>query len=189
MSIENNSSENFLEMLGTGCENLFGVSQSYGKTNSLISRVRSSLENGTLDMGSFNPDKGHVLVIGTTGAGKSNLMPGTPIEPNEEATKAMEEREKEEQRQECIRNQAIKQTYVDHAGDLSFIDDMVHYAKLTPYDTNIPKEKLIQLLFLLDDDVFFKGLRWGFEDTEVREDLYEWIEQNLEPVKSILEQN
>lgn len=131
----------------------------------------------------------HSLIIGTTGAGKTRILPGAPIEPNEDVIKAMEEREKEEQKQECIRNQAIKQTYVDHAGDLSFIDDMVKYAELTPYDTNLSKEKIVQILFLLDDDIFFKGLRWEFDDTEVREDLYEWIEENQEPVKLILEQN
>ena len=133
----------------------------------------------------------HTLVIGTTGSGKSQLLPGTPVEISEQqllARKAFLQQAAEQQAEdEQIRNRAMKQTYIDHDGDLTFIEEMVQAAEISPFGIEIPEDKLQQILFILDDSIFFGGLKWDFTDTEIRTDLYEWFEENQEQVKEILQ--
>lgn len=141
-----------------------------------------------------NPDqehKGHTIVIGTTGSGKTQILPGTPVEISDEellARKALRQQEEEQETEkERIRNRAMKQTYIDHGGDLTFIEEMVQAAEISPFGIEIPEDKLQQILFILDDSIFFDGLKWDFTDTEIRADLYEWLEENQEQVKEILQ--
>lgn len=135
--------------------------------------------------------KDHTLVIGTTGSGKTQILPGTPVEISEQqllARKAFLQIAAEQQDEnEKIRNRAMKQTYIDHDGDLTFIEEMVQESELFPFDIEFTEDKLQKILFLLDDSIFFDGLKWDFTDTEIRTDLYDWLEQNQEQVKEILQ--
>lgn len=136
---------------------------------------------------------GHTIVIGTTGSGKSQFLPGTPVEISEQqllARKAFLQIAAEQQAEnEQIRNRAMKQTYIDHDGDLSFIEEMVQAAEIFPFGIEITEDKLQQILFILDDSIFFGGLKWDFTDTETRDDLYQWLDENTDQVKEILQQS
>lgn len=141
-----------------------------------------------------NPDddKSHFIVLGTTGSGESQIIPGAPVEMSDaeinERRASIQEQQLKEQKQEQHRNKAIKQTYIDHGGDLSFIDESLKAADLIPCDSEISSDTLKQILFELDDSLFYQGLTWGFDDTEVRDDIYIWLglEPNLEKIKQIL---
>lgn len=43
-----------------------------------------------------------------------------------------------------------------------------------------------KIFYELDDGVFFSGLKWGFSDTEVRSELYQWFDSNNSLILNIL---
>ncbi|MFH7409806.1 hypothetical protein D9K79_10635 [Acinetobacter cumulans] len=137
-----------------------------------------------------NPDdnrSGHTIIFGTTGYGKSQFMSGVPIEYSKEELQEMKSEQDALEEQERKRNLEIKKTYIAHGGDVSFIDDIVKASELVPFDEKIPEDKLSEILFILDDGIFFQGLRWAFDDTEVRSELYQWLEDNQAKIKEILD--
>lgn len=128
----------------------------------------------------------HTIIFGTTGYGKSEFKPGVTIEYSEEELQEMKSEQDAKEEQEHKRNLEIKKTYIAHGGDVSFIDDIVKASELAPFGEKISEDKLSEILFILDDGIFYQGLRWAFDDTEVRSELYQWLEDNQAKIKEIL---
>ncbi len=144
------------------------------------------MNNGNLyDTNPDNASKGYTIVIGTTGYGKSVLPHGVLIEPSEEELKAEKAERDKDQEKERLRSQAMKQAYIEQGGDLTFIEELLQAADLVPFGNTVPDEKLQQILFILDDHLFFQGLAWGFTDTEIQSELGGWVDENQESIKQI----
>lgn len=128
----------------------------------------------------------HTIIFGTTGYGKSEFKPGVTNEYSEEELQEMKSEQDAKEEQERKRNLEIKKTYIAHGGDVSFIDVIVKASELAPFGEKISEDKLSEILFILDDGIFYQGLRWAFDDTEVRSELYQWLEDNQSKIKEIL---
>ncbi|MCT9375133.1 hypothetical protein KTJ07_19395 [Acinetobacter baumannii] len=85
-----------------------------------------------------------------------------------------------------IRNRAIKTTCLEFQGDLSFIKDILLASDDLVNIDNITEDILKKIFYELDDGVFFSGLKWGFSDTEVRSELYQWFDGNNSQILNIL---
>ncbi|UYF77380.1 MULTISPECIES: hypothetical protein [Acinetobacter] len=85
-----------------------------------------------------------------------------------------------------VRNRAIKTTYIEYQGDINFIKDILLASDDLVSNDNITEDMIKKILYELDDDVFFSGLKWGFSDTEVRSELYQWFDSNNSQILNIL---
>ena len=85
-----------------------------------------------------------------------------------------------------VRNRAIKTTYLEYQGDLSFIKDIILASDDLVNIDDITEDMLKKIFYELDDGVFFSGLKWGFSDTEVRSELYQWFNANSSQILNIL---
>lgn len=86
--------------------------------------------------------------------------------------------DKEEKVKENSMNTAIKMSYLENIADLeleselSVIYDSLHERNLGDLAS---MEILKKIFMLLPHSTFCDGLKWGFTDTVVRDDIYEFI--------------
>lgn len=60
--------------------------------------------------------------------------------------------------------------------ELNIIQDIL--GQFTNFEKQFSKEQLENFVKNLPEDILLEGLKWGFSDTEVREKIYSYIEQN-----------
>lgn len=142
----------------------------------------------------------HTMIIGASGRGKSVLLQAEAmrlgisyeelmrrLEPSEEATRQMKEREDEAARVEAARMQAVRDAYwkatpPDHH-DLACLHDALVCSALS----NEPTNEMVKALFMmLPNDIIGSAISWGFSDTEVRERVYAFINDTSTEVRSSL---
>lgn len=153
----------------------------------------------TTPMFLISPDnKNHTMIIGSSGSGKSVLLQAEAmrlgisyeelmrrLEPSEEATRKMKEREDDATRVAAARMQAVRDAYwkatpPDHH-DLECLHDALVCSALS----NEPTNEMVKALFMmLPDDIMGSAISWGFSDTEVRERVYAFIKDNSTEVRS-----
>lgn len=98
---------------------------------------------------------------------------GTSVGTNESDTL-----DKEEKVKENSMNTALKMSYLENIADLeleselSVIYDSLHERNLGDLAS---MEILKKIFMLLPHSTFCDGLKWGFTDTVVRDDIYEFI--------------
>jgi hypothetical protein len=134
----------------------------------------------------------HMIVLGSTGAGRSRLAEGLGLTPEEmaELLKPTPEQVAEAKRRQAAedaaatrRLQAVREavwsTRCGGNPDLDVLHDV-----LTCLDvSDEPSEQQQKALFdLLPADVIGLAIAWGFSDTEVRDSIYTFAEENLQSV-------
>lgn len=153
----------------------------------------------------FDPNKtyeGHYLVVGSTGTGKSTTLAtlaqslniqGKKFEikhPTEEeineAKKIRQEQEQERRNKEQQQLLKTKTTWIDNLDDYydlhSFQEATSHYLEIE----EVTDEQVYKIFLLIDGYLFGQGICWGFSDTEVRSNIWEWVEENKEEIERVI---
>lgn len=138
----------------------------------------------------------HTMIFGCSGRGRSVLLEslaaqqGLTVEelerrhaPTPEQQDAARRRQEDEVQREARRLAAVCQAYWDSTsedeGDLGILSDVLAIG----LDIEEPtRDQQKALLLMLPANVVGQGIAWGFSDTEVRESLYEFVEEHREEV-------
>lgn len=137
------------------------------------------------------------MIIGTTGQGKSALLMeevlrrGIPyeqlvkeLEPTLEQKERMKKMEEERHSREEARLQAVRDAYwaASNLDDLEFAT--IHDALVEFCEINDPTNTQSKAVFdLLPAGIIGGGIQWGFDDTEVRDNIYIFVRDNADAVK------
>lgn len=142
----------------------------------------------------------HTLILGATRRGKSRLLQTEAarlgisyeelerrLEPTDEQKEQMHMREEAEERKEEQRLQAVRQAVWDAWSDDEIAFSRIHDALVsTVMDKSPTEEQLKRVFMLLPATIIGRGVSWGFDDTEVGDDIYRFIEENEDAVQAKL---
>ena len=141
----------------------------------------------------------HHVIVGTSGKGRSMLLAAEAqrrgitydellesLEPSPEekaaANAAADIRREESRRKEEKRLHAVRNAYLENSEDdddlFSTLYDTVYNLKHHYGDQPLPRALLKEVLHLLPDLVIGNGIRWGFSDTEVRDDIWTYLHKD-----------
>ncbi|MGZ0002921.1 hypothetical protein [Burkholderia gladioli] len=144
--------------------------------------------------GDDSPD--HFMIAGTSGKGKSLLLQAEAarlgisyeelqrrLEPTDEQKEQIRMREeaderKAEQRLRAVR-EAIWDAWSDDEGAFSRLHDVL---VSTVMDASPSRAQLKAVFMMLPATIIGKGISWNFDDTEVGDDMYQFVEENKEAV-------
>lgn len=70
----------------------------------------------------------------------------------------------------------LKKTYLEHV-DSSELDS-IHDAIISICDLEPSKKAIEYLIYQLPTDIFGKMISWGARDTEIRESIWEYVEEH-----------
>jgi hypothetical protein len=161
---------------------------------------RRSRRDGTMTTPIFTTiedgDTYHTMILGTSGQGKSVLLQAEarrlgityeellqrmePTEGQKEQQRIHQEAvdQAEEQRLNAVREAFWQNTPAGHH-DLRQIHDVLGASDIVAEPT---ADQIKALFMMLPADIIGSALSWGFSDTEVRERVYEFVEQNKQTV-------
>lgn len=140
----------------------------------------------------------NTLIVGTSGKGKSVLLQQYALakgisydealaqsQPSEDQINAEKAVEELELSMRAVRMQATKNAFWES----SLIDSnefyVFHDSLIVLCGIQSPSDSQLKALFdLLPGGVFGRGIQWGFGDTEVRDEIWTYVEKNVELVKS-----
>lgn len=142
----------------------------------------------------------HLMIIGSTRKGKSMLLQAEAnrlgisydelerrLEPSVEQKEQMRLREEAEERKEEERLQAIRQAVWDAWSDDGSAFSRLHDAMVSTVMEDSPSQAQMKAVFMmLPATVIGLGVAWGFTDTEVGDDIYRFIEENEDAVRTTL---
>lgn len=80
-----------------------------------------------------------------------------------------------------------KELYGDSFMDSSNLSNIFYYLKEVVPDAQEDDVKFF--LFMIPNNIFFDGLNWGFGDTGVRENLYEYITEEADLIKEMIQKS
>lgn len=125
----------------------------------------------------------HFLIVGTSGRGKSSFG---DTEPTEEQRRASAERKAQAERKRQARLTAVCEAYwagtdPDSAEFSSMADSL-----LDVFSISVTREQLKALLLVLPEELVGQGIAWGFDDTEVRDAIYDYVKRSHEKVRTAL---
>ena len=143
----------------------------------------------------------HHLIVGQSGKGKSVLLQleaarlGISYEelqlryaPTEEEEAQMRIKVEEQAVTEARRLQAVRSAVWE-----AWLDDEWAFSRLhdvlvdTVARNGLSREQLKAVFMLLPASLIGKGISWGFTDTEVGDDMHEFVEDNRETILAVLE--
>lgn len=138
----------------------------------------------------------HFMIIGSTGKGRSSLLRAEAVrrgisyeelehrlERTQEQKERMRMREEAGQREEEQRLQAVRQAIWDAWSDDESAFSRIHDALVSMVMDDSPSQVQLKAVFMmLPATIIGKGISWGFDDTEVGDDIYQFIEVNKEAV-------
>ena len=144
----------------------------------------------------------HTLVLGTTGSGKSQLLEseairqgGSVSELIQRVEQSPEQKEREKMQQDQRREKkasrldAVREAYWADSDSADSDLDNLHDALLSIEGITDPTKEQMKIFFMmLPESIIGQGIAWGFEDTEVREDIYRFVEENREAITQKLVQ-
>ena len=172
----------------------------------MTERMKSKILRGPglgplpLDAGMPGGKVEHFLILGSTRKGRSRLMEseanrlGIPyeelerrLEPTEEQKERARMRQEERDRHEAQRLDAVRRAYWENTDksdfDLFVFSDALRAAGLAS-DPSIEQQRI--LFMMLPANVFGQGVAWGFSDTEVRDQVHEFVADNRGAVAQAL---
>lgn len=136
------------------------------------------------------------IVLGTPRKGKSigeEFAKNNPnivfVDVSEEERAARKEESKLKQEAEKKRLLAVKESYWLHSQDDEGTIDFLKYLLLASFDfgeTEPSLEQLKALFMSFDDYIIGKIISWGITDTEVRQSIYEYIEETKTELESAI---
>lgn len=143
----------------------------------------------------------HTMIFGTSGQGKSGLLQAEALRlgiPYEELLRRMEptpeQREQERMLQEeaqqaqAKRLNAVREAFWSLTPPGHYDFDCLHAALSAANLAGEPTPAQVKALFMmLPSDIFGTAISWGFNDTEVRERIYEFVERNRQDVVKRIE--
>lgn len=157
-------------------------------------------EGGLFSLG----DEGvqHVLLLGTSGRGKSVLLEQLAVErgvsvdelarecaPTPEQLVAERQACDIRRQQDLARLQAVRDAYwvrTDHdeCEFSSIHDGLVAFCAIEQ-----PTTAQLKVVFdLMPAEVIGNGIRWGFDDTEVRDEVYAFVRDHADTIRGALKQ-
>ena len=140
----------------------------------------------------------HTMILGTSARGKSTLLQAEALrlgitydellkrlEPTEEQKQKEAAMTKELKRKEDNRLQAVRDAYwsatdVDELEFAAIYDALVKFCGIDE-PTNTQAKAVFDLL---PSEIIGGGIQWGFSDTEVRDDIYSFVRDNVELIKT-----
>lgn len=140
----------------------------------------------------------HTMILGTTGRGRSVILEQEAarrgigvdelmreLEPTEEQKEASRKVEEEQKQREATRLQAVRDAYWA-ASDIDGLEfATIHDSLIEFCSVDDPTHEQHKAVFdLLPSEIIGNGIRWGFNDTEVRDDIYVFVRDNAESVKN-----
>ena len=80
---------------------------------------------------------------------------------------------------------SIKETFwnADSASNFTVIHDILYEYNDTD---NITEEQCCTMFFVLPDDILYDSQKYGISDTEVRDNIYTYIGENLDLLNKLL---
>ena len=126
----------------------------------------------------------HTIILATTGKGKSFLsdaIQGNDFSSaaDQKITKELEIEEEKRNNRMKERDMAMKKAYLENTDkdDLDMDLDCISMSisELHGEDYNNEDSK-IAVFMMLPSTIFGNGVRWGFDDTEVRNEIWEYVE-------------
>ncbi|OAD16452.1 hypothetical protein [Achromobacter insolitus] len=163
----------------------------------LMKKKRTSMNTPIWTTGGNGEDRSqHFMIIGSTGKGRSSLLQAEAdrrgisyeelehcLEPTKEQKEQMRMREEAEQQEEELRLQAVRQAIWDAWSDDESAFSRIHDALVSTVMDDSPSQAQLKAVFMmLSATIIGKGISWGFDDTEVGDDIYQFIEENKEAV-------
>jgi|GEM_PF-2276063 len=143
----------------------------------------------------------HTLVLGTTGRGRSyRLMEEAKrlgitydelikrLEPSEEEKAARQAREDALRKRELARLDAMREVYWAATAVDDSLDDFDWSEVLAEHvgiELATPQQQKA-LFFMLPADIVGNGISWGFSDTEVRDSIWRFVEENKAEVAAAI---
>lgn len=139
---------------------------------------------------------GHVLMLGPTRKGKSILVQteanrlGIPyeelerrLEPTAQQKEKARMKQEEKDRREASRLDALRKVYWDNTDKAdSDLSPLVSALDGIVIDPTVEQQRI--LFMMLPAEVFGQGISWGFSDTEVRDQIYTFVEENRDVVEA-----
>ena len=89
-----------------------------------------------------------------------------------------QERKRKEKSKDLINK--LKDVYWEENGDEDL--DVIWNSMQEYKNLEITEEETKQIFYMLPQNIFGLGIQWGFSDTEVRDQIYVFIEENMENV-------
>lgn len=134
----------------------------------------------------------HFILAGTSGAGRSRLAEhfGLTTEEMDELLKPSPAQNAEKERRQAAEDHAASQrlqavreavwsTRHPNAPDLDVLHDALSCLGLVDEPSDDQQRALFDLL---PPDIIGQGIAWGFSDTEVRDSIYTFAEENLQTI-------
>ncbi|WP_340601088.1 hypothetical protein [Acinetobacter sp. HZNU-JH01] len=136
------------------------------------------------------------IVLGTPRKGKSigeEFAKNNPnivfVDVSEEERAARKEQSKLKEEAEKNRLLAVKESYWLHSKDDEGTMDFLKYLLLATFDfgeTEPTHEQLKALFMYFDDYIIGNIISWGITDTEVRQSIYEYIDERKIELESAI---
>lgn len=143
---------------------------------------------------SSGSQSGHVLLLSTTRKGKSMLVQSEAkrlgisyeemerrLEPTVERKEKARMKRQEQDRREAVRLDAVYKAYWDNTDKPdSDLSPLVSALAGIVAEPTVEQQRI--LFMMLPAHVFGQGVSWGFSDTEVRGQVYRFVEENHDVV-------
>jgi len=138
----------------------------------------------------------HIMILGSSGKGRSRMLEAEAnrlgisyeelerrLEPTPEQKEKARMRQEERDRHEAQRLDAVRLAYWDNTdrsdSDLHVLSDALSVAEIVRAPS-IDQQRI--LFMMLPANIFGQGVAWGFSDTEVRDQIHEFVAENRETV-------
>lgn len=153
------------------------------------------MSNTHFTMGSEVAAK-NMLIPGTSGSGKSLILEkeakrrGIPnedlvkeLEPTAEEIEVAQISEDNDRKAAEKRLQAVREAFWSNTPEDDAVVDHLHDALVANELVAEPSPEQVKILFMmLPGKIIGSGLSWGFSDTEVRESIYAFVDENKQKV-------
>jgi len=140
--------------------------------------------------------RGHIAVIGTSTRGRSRLLEQQAeslgisydellkkLEPTDEQKERMMVEQDRRKQADANRLKAVAEAYWAATSPDDSELDVLHDALLEVEGLESPSREQQRALFvMLPATIVGSGISWGFSDTEVRENIYAFVVENLDAV-------
>lgn len=144
--------------------------------------------------------KHHTMVLGVSGLGKSVLLQEVArkrgityeellqqMEPTEEQKAQQVARKEEKDRVENQRLKAVREAFWNNTSPDNSDFTQLHSVLVVSEIVKEPTEDQVKAFFMmLPAEIIGSALSWGFSDTVVREQTYEFVEENKQAILKAL---
>lgn len=138
----------------------------------------------------------HLIAFGATAKGKSNFLKkyseqeGISYEEAErrcqptEKMLAIQRKQKEEKDLRNVKRlQAVRDAYWSASDEEEF--DCIHDSCFEILDMKLSKEQVKRIFDSLPESIIGSGIKWGFDDTVVGDDIYCYVRDNAETIQAL----